>query len=223
MSIILADTLKTIGGARTGIAPANLLDVQTVEGDLHYWADRPVAAPYAITADGNSAIGTYLPWLLSVPSISFHRSLQTDTGTFVIQNISGDSLSRDFEKIARRSALEGSLFVYRMWQPGAEAAWLEVHGNLTVEGINPETVQLQGAQLLNPSQDDTPLEIYCETCQLEWASKRCGATGDTECKYSYKTCQVVERIMVVLNNYEKNYGTTTANVATKTINRRRKI
>lgn len=39
--------------------------------------------------------------------------MQTDTGSFIVQNVSGDTLARDFERIARRSAIEGALFVYR--------------------------------------------------------------------------------------------------------------
>jgi hypothetical protein len=34
---------------------------------------------------------------------------------------------------------------------------------------------------------------------------------------------VVERIFVILNNYEKNYGEAVANTASNVINRRRKI
>ena len=164
----------------------------------------------------------YLPWLMSVPQIAFHRSLQTDFGSFVLQNVSGDTLSRDFEKLMRRATLEGAFFIYRLWQADAEASWLEVHGTLTVEDVV-DSVKLKGTQLINPAQDDTPMFQYCETCQLQWAGKRCGATGSTECQYSYPTCQVPERIFVILNDYEKNYGESTANVAIKPINRRRKI
>jgi hypothetical protein len=171
----------------------------------------------------NPAVPGYAPWLLSVPSFSFHRSLQTDMGSFILQNLSGDTLSRDFERILRRSALEGALFVWRLWQPDAQASWVEVHGTLSVEAVGVDTVQLRGAQLLNPSQDDTPLENYCETCQLQWGGPRCGSTQDTECSYSYQTCQVVERIMVVMNDYEKNYGQTLANTAQQVVNRARKI
>lgn len=368
-------SLKAIGGARTGIAPANLLDVLDVNGNLHYWSDRVIVAPNVITGvptdsnveasgagavivvpsgpaacnidwsdwagngdsfangtteivfDGNggatiqltsspstdkshddygvngvrlvgAALGVtgpvaipnlpnagsvltvqiftsdwnymgdipaaifvtgpasanpdntvhasvtwlyntyggapdwaqpassataYSPWLLSVSQFSFHRSLQTDIGSFVVQNLSGDMLSRDVEKMLRASALEGAFFVYRLWQPDAQASWLEVHGTLTVDEIGMDTVQLKGSQLLNPSQDDTPLEIYCETCQLQWGGRRCGSTQATECSYSFQTCQVVERIMVTMNDYEKNYGEATANTASNVINRRRKI
>jgi hypothetical protein len=167
--------------------------------------------------------GPYRPWLISVPQLSFHRSLQTDTGNFVLQNLSGDTLARDMEKIFRRSTFEGAFFVYRHWQPDAEAPWLEFHGTLTVDDISPEMVQLRASQLIDASQADAPSENFSETCQLEWKSKRCGATGDTECKYSFATCQVTERFMGVLNTYEKNYGQADASVALKTLNRKRKI
>ena len=167
--------------------------------------------------------GPYLPWILEVPEFKTYRSLQTDTGSFVLQNLSGDTLSRDFEKIMRRSALEGALFVYRLWQADAQASWLEVHGTLTVTDVGVDTVKLKGVQLLNPAQDDTPLEQYCETCQLQWGGPRCGATGSTECSYSLQTCQSPNRIMVEQNHFEKNYGEATANTAFNVINRRRAI
>lgn len=212
-------SLLQVGGAKTGIAPVNLLDVQTVDGNVYNWADRALTEPSIIMG----AQAAYQPWLLSVPSFTFHRSLQTDVGSFTVQNLSGDTLSRDFEILSRRSALEGAFFVYRLWQADAEASWIEVHGTLTVTDAGVDTAQLKGSQLLNPSQDDTPLENYCETCQIEWAGKRCGSTQPTECLYSYQTCQVVERIMVVLNSYEKNYGEAPAPVAIKVINRSRRI
>lgn len=165
----------------------------------------------------------YDPWLLSVPNFSFHRSLQTDMGSFVVQNLSGDTLGRDVEKILRRSAIEGAMFVWRLWQPDAQAAWFEVHGTLNLDDGGVDTVQLRGAQLLNPSQDDTPLEIFCETCQLQWGGPRCGSTEATECSYSYPTCQVIERPMVVMNDYEKNFGDALANTAQQVINRARKF
>jgi hypothetical protein len=212
-------SLKAVGGAHSGIAPANLLDVQDVDGNNYFWADRAMTALSVLTA----AQATYLPWVLSVPSFTFHRSMATDMGSFILQNLSGDSLARDFEKILRKSTLEGAFFVYRLWQSDAEAAWLEVHGTLTVDEVGVDTVSLKGMQLLNPAQDDTPLENYCETCQLQWGGKRCGSAQTSECLYSFQSCQVVERIMVVMNDYEKNYGETTANSPMQVINRSRRI
>lgn len=210
--------LKAVGGSRTGIAPANLLEVQDVAGNNYFWTDRTIKAPSIIT----SADASFVPWLLSVPSFSFHRSLATDTGAFVVQNISGNTLARDLELKLRASTLEGAMFVYRLWQPDAEAPWIEVHGTLTVDDLGVDSAQFKGAQLLNPAQDDTPLENYCETCQINWGGARCGSTQSAECSYSYQSCQVVERIMVVLNDYEKNWGESTANTPLTVINRSRR-
>jgi hypothetical protein len=218
---------RTLGGTPNGL-DSQQFNVYNVGIAVYYHiagnAGGGGGGSYNPGAGANAAgYGPYLPWILSVPEFSFHRSLQTDVGNFVLQNLSGDTLSRDFEKIMRRSALEGAMFAYRLWQPDALASWIEVHGTLTVDDVGVDTVTLKGMNLINPAQDDTPAEQYCETCQIQWGGRRCGATGATECMYSYQSCQVPERIMVVLNDYEKNYGEATANVPTKTINRRRKF
>jgi hypothetical protein len=178
-----------------------------------------------VSYPGTAAYGSgpYIPWLLSVPQFSFHRSLATDTGEFLLQNLSGDTLSRDFEKIVRRSTLEGAMFVYRLWHVEAEEALLEVHGTLSVSDIGRDTVKLTACPLINAASIDCPLENYCETCQLDWGGVRCGSTESTECHYSFQTCQVPRRFMGVLNHFEKNYGTTEANTASNVINRRRRI
>lgn len=212
----------SIGSSATLVAPAMAAQLQLGINDTALAGNsRSFTVTIASSALG-AVIEEYSPWLLEVPEFAFHRSLQTDVGSFVIQNISGDTLSRDTEKLLRASTLEGAIFVYRLWQADAEAAWLEVHGQLTADGPDVDTVTLKGSQLIN-GQEDTPLETYCETCQIDWAGKRCGSTQPTECSYSFQTCQVVERIMVVMNDYEKNFGEATANVATKVINRRRRI
>lgn len=210
----------SIGVGGTFVVPRGASQIQLGINDMNF-ADNGRSFTASAYVSGSSV--AYSPWLLEVPQFAFHRSLQTDIGAFVVQNLSGDTLSRDMEKTLRASALEGALFVYRCWQADAEAAWLEVHGTLTVAEVGVDTIQLKAAQLINPSQEDTPLEIYCETCQIDWAGKRCGSTQATECSYSFQTCQVVERIMVVTNNYEKNFGEGIANTALKLINRRRRI
>jgi hypothetical protein len=178
-----------------------------------------------ISYPGTTATGSgpYIPWLLSVPQLTFNRSLTTDTGEFVIQNLSGDTLSRDFEKIVRRSTLEGAMFVYRLWEADAEEARLEVHGTLSVNDIGPDKAKLTAGPLINAASTDCPLESYCETCQPDWGGVRCGSTESTECSYSFQTCQSPRRFMGVLNHYETNFGATEANTAFNVINRRRRI
>jgi hypothetical protein len=219
--ISYSPTLQAIVGAKTGIAPVHLLDVEDCNGNFYYWGSWKISAPCVVGLAG--ATVPYLPWILSVPQWKFYRSMQTDMGNIQIQNLSGDSLQRDFEKTVRASALEGALFVYREWQADAEEAALEVHGTLSINDSDPETAQLQGKQLFNPSSDTAPMYSYSETCQWRWSSVQCGATGPTPCQQSFPTCQVLSRIFVIANSYEKNYGETTANVATAVQNRIRQF
>jgi hypothetical protein len=223
-------SLLQIGGAHTGIAPANLLDIQTVEGSVYYWCDRgsdprPFLAPCVIPPVGGNAgdVVSYKPWILSVGAWKFFRSLQSTTGSFIVQNVSGDSMKRDVEVILRASAMEGALAVYRMWESAEQAARLEVHCTITADEITETELSLKATDLLNASQGDTPAETYSETCQLVWASNRCGATGSVECQYSFQSCQVVERFMGIMNSYEKNYGEAITSMPPTLINRRRKI
>jgi len=217
--IVYPQSLQQTIGAKTGIAPAFLLDVEDANGNLYFWASRRISAPSVISG----TVQTYLPWILSVPQWTFNRSIQTDMGIIQMQNLSGDTLQRDFEKIMQRTTLEGAIFVYREWLPDAEFAAMEVHGTLSVDDTNPELVMLQCRQLTNPSQDSTPQYSYSEICQWRWSSVQCGSTQSMPCQQSFPTCQVTERIFVIMNNYEKNYGEATANVATNTMNRIRQF
>lgn len=212
-------SLQRVGGARTGIAPVNLLDVQDVNGNNYFWSDRKITAPSVLTG----AAQVYLPWLLGCGPFTFNRSMATDSGGFKVQNISGTTLARDVEVLLRASAIEGAMFIYRCWQADAQAAWLLTMGTLTFDDGDADTATFKTRPLSNPAEEDTPLEVYCETCQIQWAGKRCGSTQPTECQYSFQTCQVVERIMVALNDFEKNYGEAIANTPMTVINRNRRI
>ncbi|HEX4039080.1 MAG TPA: hypothetical protein VHX37_13550 [Acidobacteriaceae bacterium] len=209
--------------AHTGIANAYLLDVEDPNGNCYYWGSRPLVAPSVIVGDGGSASNLYLPWILSAPQFTFNRSMKTDSGSVQLQNLSGDTLQSDFQKIARRTVLEGALCVYREWNAGGQAAELEFHGTLSVDDSNPEKVSLTLKQLNDPSQDAAPPYQLCEICQWRWSSVQCGSTQPTPCMQTFPTCQVVERVFVIVNNYEKNYGEAWANTATGVVNRIRQF
>ncbi|MDR3723260.1 MAG: hypothetical protein P4K83_02070 [Terracidiphilus sp.] len=217
--IELTPTTLAVAGARTGIAPAHLLDVQDMNGNLYYWSDRKVQFP-AILAEGSP---NYLPWLLAAGPFTFNRSTAMDTGTFTIQNVSGNTLARDVETMLSSTTLEGATFVYRLWQADAQQALLYITGTLTFQSGTDTTATFKTKPFSNPSESNAPSEQYCETCQLDWGGARCGATGTTECQYSFQSCQVPERIMVALNHYEKNWGETSASNPFPVINRNRRI
>lgn len=218
--------LQSSSPGKTGISPAYLLDVEDVNGNVYYWGSRGsrnLVAPSVIVASGGQPNNVYSPWILSVPQITSSRTLETDLGAIQLQYLSGDSLQRDFEKIVRKSTLEGGLAVFRIFNPAAQAAEYEFHGTMSVDDSNPTAVSLMLKQLNNPSQDMAPQRQLSETCQWRWSSAQCGSTQPTPCQQSFPTCQVIERIFVVINSYEKNYGEAWSSIAPNSMNRQRKF
>lgn len=203
-------------GGHTGVSSVHLLDVEDVNGNAYYWATRKVTAPSVIGAPASSE---YLPWILAVPQITWNRSLATDVGTIVLQNLSGNSLERDFERIVRATALEGALVVYREWNAGGEFAEIEFHATMSVDDSDPERVSITLGQLNDPSKIIAPHRVLCEICQWRWQSVMCGSTEATECDHTFDTCQVPARQFLILNNFEKNYGEAWAKTSTSTFNR----
>src|SRR5664280_1267329 len=72
---------------------------------------------------------TYLPWLLTAGPFHLSRSMQSDVGNFVLQNMSGTSLERDMNKLITASAFEGALFAFREWNLDAQKPEFEMHGH----------------------------------------------------------------------------------------------
>lgn len=217
--ILYSERTLAVAGSSTGIAPAHLLDVQDINGNMYFWADRKCNYPIAIGEGSRD----YSPWLLSAGPFIFNRSSATDIGSFIIQNISGNTLARDVETMLRATTLEGAVFVYRLWLPDAQDALIYIGGTLTFAGGTDDSASFRTKPFSNPAESNAPCEQYCETCQLDWGGARCGSTQSTECQYSFQSCQVLERIMVVLNHFEKNYGESGANSALTIINRNRRI
>lgn len=159
----------------TGIAPAHLLDVLTVNGEIFYWSDRnKIQAPPVLTQPDTITRGIYLPWLVGVPTITQYRSMQTNTGSFAIQNVSGDTLASDLETMLRSTTLEGAQFAYRMWVPGMQRPWLSWYGTLTLDATAVADGQFKAKDMFDPNATDALDEQYCETCQWLWGSDRCG-------------------------------------------------
>ena len=164
---------------------------------------------------------TYAPWLLGAGELAFNRSLVTDTGSLTLQNVSGDVLQTDWERVARRSTLEGALCVVRYFDLAAEFALIEQHGTLTVGDAKPgQPVQLTLSQLMS-GQDDTPDQQVSETCQLVWGQPRCGAIGETECLYTYASCQSPARFVGIQTAFETNNPATAAALVVTPVNRNR--
>lgn len=200
-----------------GVAPALVLDIEDAQGNTYFWADRPLNNIPAVITDGDES---YLPWIVSVGTLHLYRSLQTDTLTLALQNLSGDVLQSDFEKIVRAETLDGALYVFRYYAADLAFAWIEMQGIIAIGNTPRATVTLNCTQLLQ-GQDDTPSQQVSENCQLVWGQPRCGATGDTECLYTYQSCQVVERFVGIQSAFEINNPAVAAVLPATTFNRAR--
>jgi hypothetical protein len=211
--------LQGVAGARSAVAATHLVDLQDVNGNCYYWGSRSIVAPSVITANNTPASNQYVPWVLGVPKLQFHRSQRSDSITIVLQNLSGDTLQSDFQSLATRNALTGAMLVYRRWHAAAEAASREFHAKVTGVSDPAKTVSITAGPIDNENEDITPAYQLGEICQWRWSSPQCGSTQPTPCQQSFPTCQVTARFFGIVNNFEKNFGEALAQVQTQTMQR----
>jgi hypothetical protein len=99
--------------------------------------------------------------------------------------------------------------------------WIEQHGTLSLNSAPRFGNATLSLVQLNQGQDDTPEQTLSETCQLDWGEKRCGATGPTECLYSYASCQVPPHYVGIQTAFETNNPEAPAQLPQRPINRSR--
>ncbi|HME57235.1 MAG TPA: hypothetical protein VKF63_02780 [Terracidiphilus sp.] len=126
-----SDMLMLMMSRLGAVAPIGILDVLGMDGTSYHWATRPIttASGLGITPlfTGNPPAwnaahlhlanwdDTYLPWLLQAGPFHLSRSMQSNIGNFLIQNVSGDSIARDMSTLITASTFEGAVFGYREW------------------------------------------------------------------------------------------------------------
>lgn len=179
---------------RGAAAPICLLDVQCYDGSLFYWSDLPGSFPVKLGAPGSSV---YSPWLKSVGPFRLSRSLATDGGDILLQNITGNSLERDVSKAMTLSEFEGALGYFRLWHPLLQAPIWEFQGFLSEPGTDPSEARLRLLQLLDTSMAEAPDGDYQELCGWRYKSRQCGSAGTAVvCPKDFASCQDVARAAV---------------------------
>lgn len=166
----LAQNIINVLGRRSGFAPINLLDIQTLSGTNYYWSDYQGSFPARITA-GNQQ---YKPWIKSCGPFKLSRSLITDGGTVILQNVSG-AITRELMKALNSDEFEGALCIYRWWVQDVEAPAWEFHCYVTAAYGDELQGTLQLLQLFDLSQQNA-LDVYSEQCTWRYKEERCGAT-----------------------------------------------
>jgi phage-related protein len=222
----------------SAVAPIMLLDVLDQQGNSYHFASMPIrsAAALGITPvftgttpawNWHLRIGTwddtYLPWLLTAGPFHLSRSMQSDVGSFVLQNMSGTSLERDMNKLITASAFEGALFAFREWNLDAQKAEFEFRGHLSIVSVTEQVAEFMGEQLFNPS-DYQAVDLVSETCRWRYGSTACGHTGHP-CQNTYVTCRLAnkERFSAFVNDFVDVQPIGLANVSTRDVVRHRQV
>jgi hypothetical protein len=222
---------------RGAVAPIYLLDVLTLDGYSYHWSSMPIPSAAAMGCSplltGNPPAwnaqlriaewdDTYLAWLLRAGPFQLSRSMQSDIGSFVIQNVSGNTLQRDMNQLISRATFEGAVFAYREWNLDAAVVEFEFHGQLSVLDITETQAEFAAEQGTNPSEYQGLL-LFTETCPWRYASAACADTSDNPCQNSFQTCRQPSRYGGVVQALVNVQLPGQANISTRGVVRNRQI
>jgi len=179
---------------RGGRVPIILADLLLGDGSYHYWATAAGNFPKALGAPGSAA---YSPWIKSAGPFRLSRSLRSDAGDLVVQNLSGNTLQRDVAAAVQAREFIGALTVVRFWHPLIQEAEFEFHGFLTKPKVTPTEASFRILQLLDTNVEKVPSDSYSEQCTWRYKGKMCGSTGSaTSCPKDFASCQDATRAAV---------------------------
>jgi len=229
-----AGSLAGIVGAASGQAPVFLLDVVRTNGDSFHWADAPFTTTPVHTGNTPAwAAGLlnpppiwdnyYFPWLMNADGFHLYRTMQADSATLVVQNVTGNSLQRDVAGLLRGATFEGALFAFRIFQPESQEATFEYHGRLTLVSAGEMQCQFGTVPLFDEGNVDANPYEYSEMCQWTYAHPGCDDATNNPCQNTYSTCRQTNRFRGVLNTFQVNVGNgdTLAQIQTAVPNRAR--
>ena len=226
--------LIQIMSARSGPAPICLMDVVALDGTSYHWGNKEIDVPPVYTGTQPAwAAGLanppanydthYFPWLLSATGFHHTRSMQSDTATIMVQNVSGNTIQRDLAGLIVATAFEGALFCFREWNLLAKQSEFEQHGRLTILSSTELECQFGANQLFNPNDYDGNPYSYSETCQWRYASPGCGDTTNNPCDNTFTTCRQPNRFFGVLNTVVFPQTPSVANVSANQVQYRRLV
>jgi hypothetical protein len=170
-------------GAREHV---KLLDVQLRDGSLYYFSDFNGNFPMKLGAGGNVQ---YKPWIKKAGPFRVTRTTSTDAGTVTFQNISGNTIDRDFAKLLNNGEFEGALVVYREWNLLLAVTEWEFHGSVSEPGSDMIEGSFRLLQLCDPNGYDVPLDTYSDKCTLRYKGPLCGSvSGLATCDKLFASC-----------------------------------
>lgn len=153
----------------------HLLDIQLGDGTIHYWSNHAGVFPAKLGA-GNQ---TYKPWIKTPPTIRVTRSLRADGGSFSIQNLSGNSIEREVEKLIKAKEFEGAYIVYRPFLLSTSSSLWEFHGTITEQTAGRTEILFRILQLFNPNAIPAKENDQGRHCHWRFGSGQCGYERDS--------------------------------------------
>jgi hypothetical protein len=172
---------------RETFAPVILVDVELQDNATrYYWADHGGSYPMKIGAGGNVA---YSPWVKSAGPFQIFKSLRTDGGTIVLQNISGNTIDRDVSGKLKLGVFERALCVVRVWNVLLAASEMEFHWTLSATNATDVEASFKLKQLFDLNILDEPPSTCENLCTLRYKSALCGsASGLATCTFDAPAC-----------------------------------
>ena len=176
--------------ATGGISPISLIEVLTLTGASFYWSEQRLTAPSILTGANQAQ---YLDWMTGVPKFRRYRSTQTDTASFSIQNLSGNTVTRDAATLFHANELIGALVYYRLWRAAAETSLFDFLGNVDDCEINEGEFTLSCEGFGSWSAVRAPAFQIDVSCPLTFGSMACGSLAATPCNNTYGSCTSRQR------------------------------
>lgn len=176
--------------ATGGTSPISLIEVLTLAGASFFWSEQRIIAPAILTG---TASALYLDWVTGVPKFHRYRSTQTDTASFTLQNLSGNTVTRDAATLFDANELIGALVYYRMWRAAAETSLFDFMGNVDSCEINETEFTLSCEGFGNWSAVRAPAYQVDVCCPLTFGSMACGSLSATPCNNTYGSCSSRQR------------------------------
>ena len=181
------------------LAPTTLVEVLTKSGSLYAWSEQ--IGTWTSMLQGSTI--RYLDWLAAPAQFRFFGSTQTDTATIVVQNISGNTVTRDAATIFTKDELIGALVFCRVLRGDSEEALLSFQGNVVNVEPDETTMTLSLESFGNWSAVPAPTYNIDVTCPLSFGSTACGSTSPTPCDQTYGTCSQIHRFAGVIIQWDR--------------------
>lgn len=187
--------------ATGGVSPISLIEVLTLSGASFFWSEQRIVANSVLTG---AAQAQFLDWVTGVPKFHLFRSTQTDTASFSIQNLSGNTVTRDAATLFDANELIGGLLYFRLWRAAAEASLFDFMGNIESCEID-ETEFTVGCEGFGSwSSVRAPFFQIGVSCPLTFGSAACGSLAGTPCSNTFGSCTSLQRFAGVVTEWTTN-------------------